>query len=142
MKTKDTISFFLLTLGFSSLLPLLFAAPARSETIRAPLTSTVTINGTTGGSQQSQCGFIGDRPSHQLIVTEPLVSLRFTLEAGGAPTLFIQNAQGRGECVMSDRLSQGTIELPGAWERGNYSVYIGDRNGENHSYRLSVSQGF
>ncbi|MGB3494046.1 MAG: hypothetical protein WBA57_15050 [Elainellaceae cyanobacterium] len=43
---------------------------------------------------------------------------------------------------MSDRLSRGSIELPGAWEEGSYAIYVGDRSGESHSYRLSVNQGF
>ena len=143
MTTQTAKSFFLTVLGLSSLAAsLLLGSSVKSETIRAPLTSPIIISGTTGGEQQSPCGFISNRPSHQLIVTESLVSLQFVLEAEGSPTLFIQNEQGRGECVMSDRLSSGSIELPGAWEGGNYSVYVGDRNGENHSYRLSVSQGF
>lgn len=141
MKARNSLIRTLAVLGLSTLAISLIEMAAQAETIRAPLTSQVTVSGTTGGDQSSQCGFISARPSHRLIVTEPLVSLQFSLEAGGSPTLYIQNEQGRGECVMSDNLSSGNIELPGAWEEGSYSVFVGDRNGERHSYRLSVDQG-
>lgn len=113
---------------------------AVAETIRTPLSSPVRIQGTSSGDRSSRCGFIPNSPNHQLVVSEPLVSLRFVVEGQGEPTLMIQNSQGRSECVMADRLSQGTIELPGAWERGNYSIFIGGRNGGSYSYTLSVSQ--
>lgn len=113
---------------------------AHADTIRTPINSAVTVRGNSGGNQSSQCGYISNAPNHQLIITEPLVSLRFTLEGGGEPTILIQNDQGRNQCVMSDQLSAGTLELPGAWEEGRYNVFIGDRRGNSHGYTLSISQ--
>ena len=113
---------------------------AYADTIRTPINSAVTVQGSSSGNQSSQCGYISNSPNHQLIITEPLVSLRFTLEGGGEPTILIQNAQGRNQCVMSDQFSAGTIELPGAWEEGRYDVFIGDRRGNSHRYTLSISQ--
>lgn len=116
------------------------ATVAVADTIRTPIGAMVTVQGNSGGNQSSQCGYISTTPNHQLVITEPLASLRFTVEGGGQPTLMIQNEQGRSECVMADQLSGGTIELPGAWETGRYSIFIGDRTGGNHRYTLSVSQ--
>ncbi len=118
----------------------LLAAEAVADTIRTPIGATVTVQGNSGGSQTSQCGYISNTPNHELVITEPLASLRFTVEGGGQPTLVIQNEQGRSECVMADQLSGGTIELPGAWEAGQYSIFVGDRTGNNHRYTLSVTQ--
>ncbi len=111
-----------------------------ADTIRTPINATMAVQGSSGGNQSSQCGFIANTPNHQLIITQPLASLRFTLEGGGQPTIMIQNAQGRGECVMADQLSSGVIELPGVWEEGRYSIFIGDRTGGSHRYTLSVTQ--
>ncbi|MGF1499049.1 MAG: hypothetical protein ACFB8W_19820 [Elainellaceae cyanobacterium] len=116
------------------------ATVAQAQTVQTPIQSGYTSRGTSGGSRSSQCGFIASQPNLRLEVTEPLASLRFRVEGGGEPTLMITNQQGRSECVMSDNLSGGTIELPGVWEQGAYSVYVGDRAGNSHSYTLSISQ--
>ncbi|MEL6322041.1 MAG: hypothetical protein AAFQ57_15560 [Cyanobacteria bacterium J06626_14] len=119
---------------------LLTAIAVQADTIRTPIRNTVTVQGRSGGNQSSQCGFISDTPNHQLVVGEPLVALRFTLEGQGQPTLAIQDEQGRIECVMSHQLSDGTIELPGAWEAGRYNIFVGDRSQGRHGYSLSVRQ--
>uniref|UniRef100_A0ACD5GPU0 Uncharacterized protein n=1 Tax=Desertifilum tharense IPPAS B-1220 TaxID=1781255 RepID=A0ACD5GPU0_9CYAN len=41
---------------------------------------------------------------------------------------------------MSDNLSGGVLEVPGYWEQGTYSLYVGDRAGGSHNYTLSVSR--
>ncbi|MEB3355336.1 MAG: hypothetical protein VKK04_01220 [Synechococcales bacterium] len=118
----------------------LTATVAQAQTVRTPIQSGYTSRGNSGGPQSGQCGFTAAQPNLRLEVTEPLASLRFRVEGGGAPTLMITNGRGRSECVMSDNLSGGTIELPGVWEQGVYDVYVGDRSGNSHSYTLSISQ--
>ncbi|MEM7772076.1 MAG: hypothetical protein AAGA75_18950 [Cyanobacteria bacterium P01_E01_bin.6] len=112
----------------------------QADTISTPISNTFTVQGSSGGTQNSQCGYISATPNHQLVITERLVALRFTVEGEGQPTLAIQDEQGRIECVMSHQFSNGIIELPGAWEAGRYNIFIGDRTGGNHRYTLSVIQ--
>ena len=119
------------------LLPLALVGPAQAEPIRTPIQNHQ-VSGTSGGSRQSDCGFIGS-PVLQVQVTEPMASLRFRVSGGGAPTLYVTNGQTQ-DCAMADGLSGGTIELPGVWEQGTYRVFVGDRNGGAHRYQLSVSQ--
>lgn len=119
---------------------LLGATVALSDTVRTPLQSAVTLQGTSGGSRSSSCGYISGRPNHQVQVTESFTSLRFRVESGGQPTLFIQSPNGQSECAMADGFSGGSIEIPGVWEQGTYSVYVGDRAGGSHNYTLSIRQ--
>jgi len=147
-RNQDTLQKSVLRKSFQSIIsvsvliaPLVGVIPgAIADTIRTPISTSVTVQGNSGGNQSSQCGFISRSPNHRLIVTEPLVSLRFTLEGSGEPTIVIQNEQGRRECVMADQLSSGTIELPGAWEEGRYDIFIGDRTGNSHNYTLVIDQ--
>ncbi len=121
----------------SLLIPLAVAGPARAETISTPIQN-YQVGGSSGGPQQSSCGFIG-APALQIQVNEPLASLRFRASGGGALTLLVTDGQSQ-DCVMSDGLSGGAVSLPGVWERGTYSVHVGDRNGDSHRYQLSVTQ--
>jgi hypothetical protein len=126
--------------GIISASVLLYTTAVRADTIRTPIGNTVTVQGRSGGGQSTQCGFVSDTPNHQLVITEPLVALRFTLEGQGRLTLAIQDEQGRIECVMAHELSNGVVELPGAWEAGSYDIFIGEQSNTTHSYTLSVSQ--
>ncbi len=129
---------FVLPLAFA--IALISATAALSDTVRTPLQSAVTLRGTSGGARSSSCGNISNQPNHQVQVTEAFTSLRFRVESGGQPTLFIQSSNGQSECVMADGFSGGSIEIPGVWEQGTYSVYVGDRSGQSHNYTLSIRQ--
>ncbi|MGF1538606.1 MAG: hypothetical protein ACFB4J_19260 [Elainellaceae cyanobacterium] len=119
------------------LIPLTLGTSALAQTVSTPIQN-YQVSGTSGGSRQSSCGFI-DEPALRVQVNEPLASLRFRASGGGALTLLVTNGQSQ-DCVMSDGLSGGAVELPGVWERGTYSVFVGDRNGNSHQYQLSVTQ--
>ncbi|MBF2001307.1 MAG: hypothetical protein IGS50_21985 [Synechococcales cyanobacterium C42_A2020_086] len=114
---------------------LAIALAAHSETIQTPLSSTVTVTGTSGGAQPSQCGFISDAPNQVVVVDQP-TPLRFKLQAQGQPTLWIQGPVNR--CVMADSFSGGNIEIPGVWEQGTYSVYVGDMAQSGSPFTLSI----
>jgi hypothetical protein len=116
---------------------LAIATSAYSNPIQTPLANPITVTGSSGGGQQSQCGFIANAPSQVIVVNEP-TPLRFRLQGQGQPTLWITGPVDR--CVMSDGFSGGTIELPGVWEQGTYSVYVGDLNESSHPYTLSITQ--
>ncbi|MGF1512901.1 MAG: hypothetical protein ACFB5Z_04280 [Elainellaceae cyanobacterium] len=127
----------ILTAAAVLLVPLAIGQPAWGETISTPIQNHQ-VSGSSGGSRQSSCGFIG-APALQIQVTEPLASLRFRVTGGGELTLLVTDGQSQ-DCVMSDNMSGGAVELPGVWEQGTYSVHVGDRSGNSHQYQLSVSQ--
>jgi hypothetical protein len=116
---------------------LAIATVAYSNPVQTPLASPVTVNGSSGGGQPSQCGFISNTPSQVVVVNQP-TALRFKLQGQGQPTLWITGPVDR--CVMADGLSNGEIELPGVWEPGTYSVYVGDLAQGSHPYTLSITQ--
>jgi hypothetical protein len=116
---------------------LTIATAAYSNPVQTPLASPVTISGNSGGGQSSQCGFISNTPSQVIVVNQP-TPLRFKLQGQGQPTLWITGPIDR--CVMADGLSNGEIELPGVWEPGTYSVYVGDLAQGSHPYTLSITQ--
>jgi len=99
------------------------------------------FKGTSGGAQTSKnCGMVGTAPNHVISLGANFNYLRFNLRSeGGQPTLLIQSPSG-SSCVQADSFSGGTIQAPGYWERGTYSIYVGDRAGGQHPYTLSVTQ--
>lgn len=113
------------------------APAAQSNPVQTPLATPVTVTGSSGGSQSSQCGFIPGNPSQVVVVNQP-TSLRFKLQGQGQPTLMIQGPVNR--CVMADQFSGGVIDVPGVWEQGTYSVFVGDRTQTSHPYTLSITQ--
>ena len=98
------------------------------------------VNGTSGGSTASQgCGMIGAEPNHVLTLNANFNYLRINVQSAGQPTLLIKGPSGTS-CVPADSFSGGTIQVPGYWDKGTYSVYIGDRAGGQHPYTLSLTQ--
>lgn len=105
----------------------------------SPNTQPITLNGTSGGEKKdtSCAGFIADRPNHTVQVTADS-NLKFTLQGGGEPTLLITGG-GQTFCVQADRLSNGKVEIPGRWTKGDYSVFVGDRGRTRAPYTLSIA---
>jgi hypothetical protein len=111
--------------------------PAHGNPVQTPLAAPVTVSGTSGGSQASQCGFIPAEPSQVIVVDQPS-PLRIKLQSQGQPTLWITGPSNR--CVMADSAAGGAIEVPGVWEQGTYSVFVGDMAQGSHPYTLSITQ--
>ena len=121
------------------LLPTAIAATFAMATLAAaevqtPLAAAVTVSGSSG-QVQSQCGFIANAPS-QVVVVNQATPLRFTVQGQGQPTLWIRGPVER--CVMADGYSGGKIEVPGIWEKGTYSVYVGNQVQAGQPYQLSI----
>lgn len=96
------------------------------------------INGTSGGSVTSRgCGMIGAAPNYVVNLATNFSYLRFSVQSAGQPTLLIQGPSG-SSCVQA--LPGGNINVPGFWEKGTYSVYVGDRAGGQHPFTLSITQ--
>ncbi|MBV6622185.1 MAG: hypothetical protein KI793_04380 [Rivularia sp. (in: Bacteria)] len=99
----------------------------------------LTLSGTSGGFEKSNCGNIGATPSQVIEVAESLPYLRLSVESKGKPTLLIDGPEGRF-CVLGDSYSQDKPEISGYWQAGKYSLYIGDLSKQQHSYTLLISQ--
>jgi hypothetical protein len=117
---------------------LAIATTANSNPVQAPLSSPITVRGSSGGSQSSQCGYISNTPSQVVVVNQPS-PLRFQLQSQGQPTLWITGPVNR--CVMADAYSEGKIDVPGVWAQGTYSVFVGERDQSSHPYTLSIAPG-
>ncbi|MBK1986352.1 hypothetical protein A0J48_002095 [Sphaerospermopsis aphanizomenoides BCCUSP55] len=97
------------------------------------------INGTSAGTQQSNCGNIPAQPSQVIQVTESLPYLRLTVESQGKPTLLVDGPGGRF-CVLADNYTNNKPEMAGFWQLGRYSLYIGNLSSGQYNYSLSISQ--
>ena len=97
------------------------------------------VNGKSGGTVKSNCGNIATAPNQVIQVTESVPYLRFTVESGGQPTLLIEGPGGRF-CVLPDTYSGGKPEISGFWQKGKYSLYVGDLSQAQYNYNLSISQ--
>ncbi len=119
------------------------ASAARSQPLQlAPGFSPdpLVVSGTSGGSQtRSGCGTVSATPNHVIRLSQDFSYLRFKVEGGGQPTLFIESPSGN-TCIPADSLSGGIIEAPGYWEQGTYSLYVGNLAGSQHRYTLSITQ--
>ncbi len=115
-------------------------APAAYSQVQTPISNPAVVNGNTGNSPSGNCGFAATAPSQVVRVTEQFTSLRFKVESNGQPTLLITGPGGRRQCVMADNLSGGTIEVPGVWERGAYSLFVGDRAQASRRFTLTITQ--
>lgn len=119
------------------------ASVARTQTTQiAPgfKPESLVLTGTSGGSKVSRgCGMIGATPNHVINLSANFNYLRFNVQSAGQPTLLIEGPNG-SSCVSADKFSRGTIQAPGYWEKGTYEIYIGDREGQQHPYTLSITQ--
>jgi hypothetical protein len=107
-----------------------------------PNSQTIQLNGTSGGSKQDSkgcAGAIAAAPNHVVQVTED-ANLQFTLQSSGEPALLIRSSSGQDFCVPADSYSNGKITIPGRWNKGTYSVFVGDRAKGQHPYTLSISR--
>lgn len=123
----------MLTAAVASVASVTTATTAAAQ-VRTPLSSAVSMSGNSGQTQ-SQCGFIADAPSQVVVVTQS-TPLRFKVQSQGQPTLWIKGPVDR--CVMADGFSGGSIEVPGVWEQGTYSVYVGNQAQTAQPYTLSI----
>lgn len=116
------------------------SAAVAQSIARTPLAAPIEFSGQTGGSQSSTCGNINPSAGQTIRVTESFASLDFEVQSQGNYTLLIQGPDGFQECVFAHNYDDGAIKSPGLLNQGEYQVFVGDRNGENHPYTLSISQ--
>jgi hypothetical protein len=129
---KRSIDWMLVPTALAATLALTSVASA--NTVQTPLAAAVTISGSSGQTQ-SQCGFNAGSPTQVVVVNQP-TPLRFKVQSQGQPTLWITGPVER--CVMADGSAGGSIEVPGVWQPGTYSVYVGNQAQGGQPYTLSI----
>ncbi|MEM9274261.1 MAG: hypothetical protein AAGA80_15060 [Cyanobacteria bacterium P01_F01_bin.143] len=101
------------------------------------------IQGNSGGPVKSgNCGFIAKSPNYSLNLPQRVDYMRITVQAtGGQPTLLVVGPQTNDSfCVLGDRGSGLQPEISGVWEPGTYNIFIGDRTGTRHQFKLNISR--
>ena len=101
------------------------------------------IQGRSGGPVNSgNCGFIPNSPNYTINLPQRVDYMRITVQAvGGQPTLLVVGPQANDSfCVLGDRGSGLKPEISGVWEPGNYNIFIGDRTGTRHQFKLNISR--
>ncbi|ELS03003.1 hypothetical protein Xen7305DRAFT_00027210 [Xenococcus sp. PCC 7305] len=101
------------------------------------------IQGDSGGPVNSvNCGFIANSPNYSLNLPQRVDYMRITVQAvGGQPTLLVIGPQANDSfCVLGDRGSGLQPEISGVWEPGTYNIFIGDRTGTRHKFKLNISR--
>ena len=138
MKYRGQWAFIPIALASIFAVPVLPALAAPKLATPLQRTETFTVTST---NQAAPCNASNTQPEAVTIqVTGGLTSLDFDVSGNsGQPTLRVVNkSTGDETCVTADNLSGSQVELSAAWEDGNYGVYVGDRNGESHTFTLSI----
>ncbi|MFM5920607.1 MAG: hypothetical protein ACKPKC_00895 [Dolichospermum sp.] len=99
----------------------------------------IILTGISGGTVNTDCGYISTTPSQVLEITDSVPYLQLRVESEGRTTLLIDGPGGRF-CVLSNDDLKSKPKLSGYWTQGKYSVYVGELSKENHNYTLSISQ--
>ena len=111
---------------------------AETITVTGDFSAPLTTQGQSGGGVNSNdCGFVPNSPQEVIKVTEKINYLRLSVEAqGGNPTLLVDGPDGRF-CILANSGDQPS--LSGVWMPGEYKIYVGDEQGQSHSYTLRLS---
>ena len=103
---------------------------------------TVVVSGQSGGTINSKsCGFVSTKPSYSLSLSKRTDYLQMSVTAeGGQPTLLVIGPKKDDSyCILGDINAGLKPEISGVWEAGKYEVYVGDRYGERHQFKLDIS---
>jgi hypothetical protein len=140
MKTLRPLTIVPLGLAISLLLnEACFAKPPITE-IKNPLQiDPIILTGMSGGTVNTDCGYISTTPSQVIEMTDSVPYLQLRVESEGQATLLIDGPGGRF-CVLSNDDLKSKPKLSGYWTKGKYSVYVGELSKQNYNYTLSISQ--
>ncbi|MBD2139012.1 hypothetical protein H6F32_15855 [Anabaena sp. FACHB-1237] len=128
-------------LVINTLLHTATAAEVPSSTVKinsSLKTDPMIFTGKSGGTVKSDCGYISDKPSQVIEVTQDIRYLRLNVETQGKPNLLVVGPTSRF-CVLSDAYSNNQAQLSGYWPIGKYSVYVGESSTQQYHYTLSIS---
>jgi hypothetical protein len=120
----------------AALVAALAIATSASADVQTPISAPVTVRGSSGGSQSSNCGNIPNSPNEVVQVTSSAANIRVRVEGQGQPTLLIRGLNNP-ICLLADN---GNIEFTGRLEPGTYSIFVGNRAEAGQSFTLSITQ--
>ena len=106
-------------------------------------TQEITITGVSGGSDNSQgCGYLSKSPNQVIKLQEEtnFMSLSVALDSlQGSSTLFIIGEETNTQfCAFQDDTT-GISNISGLWPEDTYDIYVGDRNGDNYNFTLTIN---
>lgn len=136
MKTNRFLSMLVATISIATIVP--WASPSRAEQIALGpgFSEPLVRSGVSGGSNNTDCGFLAGSPNHQLSVAQDFGSLRVEVKGGDGMTLLVSGPSGRF-CIPA---ANGVAQMPGYWSAGTYDIYVGDRSANaRQNYQLSIS---
>lgn len=91
-------------------------------------------------TNRGNCGVLPNSPSQVLKVSERIDYLTVSVEnTQGQPTLLVQGADG-DFCLVSEPDVGMKAQISGVWLSGEYKLYVGDFQGENHDFTLRFSR--
>ncbi|MEO1591587.1 MAG: hypothetical protein AAFU71_09875 [Cyanobacteria bacterium J06632_22] len=98
------------------------------------------VTGRSGGSENSECGYIRDIANHTVEISDAVAPLNVEVSSSGNYSLFIESDNGYSECVRSHSYDGGTIESMGAVPAGIYRLYVGDFDGASHPFEMTINE--
>lgn len=114
------------------------SSSAAIELARTLPADPIIVDGKSGGSKQTKCGFISEAPSQLIKVTSAQIDyMRLRVESNGQPTLMVDGPGGKF-CVLA--VAGEKPEISGVWRQGTYKIHVGDRQGGSHPYKLYITQ--
>lgn len=107
-------------------------------------TEEIKINGISGGTDNHQgCGYLNTAANQRITLEEDtnFMSLSVTVDNPQAsPTLFVIGSQSNTQfCAFQDQTTGEAPSISGLWAKDTYSVYVGDRNGGNYDFTLTIN---
>jgi hypothetical protein len=118
------------------------ASATHGNPIQTPLSAPLVVVGNSSGGTESNTacsGFLFPPIPNQSIQVQDATALQFRVEGSGDQVLLI-TGPGNPICIPVDSTS-GFIEVPGIWQIGTYSVFVGDRSSGGHPFTLSITEG-
>ncbi|MBF2055987.1 MAG: hypothetical protein IGQ45_01945 [Cyanobacterium sp. T60_A2020_053] len=100
------------------------------------------ITGKTGGKVNSgDCGYISSQPNHIINLSQKSYKLNVRLQAsGGKPTLLIIGPKSNDRfCILGDVGAGKLPEMKGVWTAGQYKIYVGEAEGAEFPFTLTIT---
>jgi hypothetical protein len=147
MKSLTKTNKFLMSLLLASSLIPVVATAIQAQTplvIGQNNSNAVVINGVSGGSDNHRgCGYLSTMPNQMISLQEEtnFMSLSVSVDSPqGSPTLLIIGKNTNTQfCAFQDQTTGEAPQISGLLPKDVYSIYVGDRNGGNYNFTLSIN---
>jgi hypothetical protein len=104
----------------------------------------ISINGLSGGKDNLHgCGYLSTNPNQIITLQDDTNFMSVSVLVNSpqsTPTLFIIGENTNTQfCAFQDDGQSPVIS--GLWPKDTYSIYVGDRNGGNYDFTLTINSG-